>query len=169
MLSRRRLLIAGAAAGSLLTGCDMALDEGMFNRCLAELPSDLREHPLVVAAWKGIDSAKVLDMHCHVFGNGDSGSGLWYNPRLEQIWRPKGYVQKAFYVNASCVDESPGNADASFINRLLAQCKAMAPGFQASDPRKITRPASDANIHPHCRRDIDSPIQVWAISPANTG
>jgi mannonate dehydratase len=132
MLSRRRLLIAGAgtAAGSLLAGCDVALDEGMFNRCLAELPSDLREHPLVVAAWKGIDSAKVLDMHCHVFGNGDSGSGLWYNPRLEQIWRPLGYVQREFYVNASCIDESPGKTDASFVARLLAQCRAMAPGFQ---------------------------------------
>ena len=132
MLNRRRLLGGGvgAAAGLLVAGCDLSLREGVFNACVAELPSDLREHPLVQGAWRGIDSTKVLDTHCHVFGSGDSGSGLWHNPRLEQIWRPKGYVQKAFYVNASCVDESPGNADASFVKRLLAQCQAMAPGFQ---------------------------------------
>jgi uncharacterized protein len=129
-MQRRRLLLAGSiAAGGLLTGCKLSLRDGVFNACLAEVPQDLREHPLITAAWDGLDASKVWDTHCHVFGNGDSGSGLWFNPAMEQIWRPLGYLQREFYINASCTDDSPGKADRSFVERLLAQCRGMAAGF----------------------------------------
>lgn len=127
-LTRRAFL--GGSTATLLAGCDFSLRDGVFNKCVAELPADLRDSPLVRAAWQGIDATKVLDTHCHVFGDGDSGSGLWFNPNLEQIWRPRSYVQREFYVNASCVDETPGKVDHSFVQRLLAQCRAMASGFQ---------------------------------------
>jgi len=130
-MKRRYFIGAGCAASLLATGCDFSLRDGVFNACRTDLPADLREHPLVLSAWRGLDPAKVWDTHCHVFGDGDSGSGLWYNPRLDQFWRPMGYVQKGFYVNASCVDERPGNVDRSFVERLLAQCRDMAPGFHA--------------------------------------
>lgn len=132
-MNRRRFLVAGCAAGAglLATGCDFSLRDGVFNACLAELPPDLRAHPLIAAAWRGLDAGKVWDTHCHVFGDGASGSGLWVNPRMEQLWHPREYVQRGFYVNASCLDESGGRADASFVTRLLAQAQAMAPGFRA--------------------------------------
>ncbi len=129
-MKRRRFLAAGAFAGALVSGCDFSLRDGVFNACRAELPADLKDHPMVLAAWRGLDPAKVWDTHCHVFGDGDSGSGLWFNPRMEQIWQPRGYVQREFYVNASCVDETPGNLDKSFVARVLAQCRGMAPGFR---------------------------------------
>jgi len=129
MMKRRLFLGAGCAAGALASGCDFSLRDGVFNACRADLPTDLRDHPLVTSAWKGLDPEKVWDTHCHVFGDGDSGSGLWYNPRLEQIWRPRGYVQREFYINASCVDETPGNVDKSFVERLLGKCLGMPPGF----------------------------------------
>lgn len=129
-MKRRRFLAAGSVAGALMSGCDFSLRDGVFNACRAELPADLKDHPMVLAAWRGLDPAKVWDTHCHVFGDGDSGSGLWFNPRMEQIWRPRGYVQREFYVNASCVDETPGNLDKSFVARVLAQCRGMAPGFR---------------------------------------
>jgi mannonate dehydratase len=128
-MRRRGFLGLGAAA--LLAGCDFTLRDGIFNACLAELPAELRDHPLIAAAWNGIDATKVWDTHCHVFGNGDSGGGLWYNPRLDKITQPTGYVQRQFYVNASCVDETTGKTDGSFVRRLLAQCEGMAPGFRA--------------------------------------
>jgi len=129
-IGRRRLLLgAAASAGMVAAGCDITLRDGVVNRCLTELPDDLRDHPLVLAAWQGLDSSKVWDTHSHVFGNGDSGSGLWFNPRLERIWQPLGYVQREFYINASCIDETPGRVDASFVDRLLVQCRAMRPGF----------------------------------------
>lgn len=128
-MKRRAFLGAACATGLLASGCDFSLRDGVFNECLAGLPPDLREHPLVRAAWQGIDSQKVWDTHCHVFGDGDSGSGLWVNPRLDDFWRPLGYIQRALYVNASCTDNSPGRTDKSFVVRLLADCREMAPGF----------------------------------------
>jgi uncharacterized protein len=128
---RRRLLIGGGiAACGLLAGCDLSLRHGLRNACASDLPDELREHSLVTAAWSGLDSSKLWDTHCHVFGDGDSGSGLWYNPRMDQIWHPLGYLQRAFYVNASCTDDSRGRADNSFIERLLLQCRGMPPGFR---------------------------------------
>lgn len=128
-MNRRAFLGAACATGLLASGCDFSLRDGVYKRCLDGLPPDLREHPLVRSAWQGIDAAKVLDTHCHVFGDGDSGSGLWYNPKLDDFWHPLGYVQRALYVNASCTDDSAGRADRSFVERLLAQCREMAPGF----------------------------------------
>ena len=128
-MKRRTLL--GAAAGAFTAGCDFSLRDGLRNACLDELPADLREHPLVLAAWRGLDATKVWDMHCHVFGDGDSGSGLWFNPRMDRIWNTLAYLQKSFYVNAACVDESPGTTDTSFVQRLLLQCRAMPAGFRA--------------------------------------
>lgn len=128
---RRRLLIGGGiAACSLLAGCDLSLRHGLLNACEIDLPEDLREHSLVTAAWNGLDAGKVWDVHCHVFGDGDSGSGLWYNPRMDQPWHPLGYLQREFYINASCADDSPGRADNSFIERLLRQCRGMPAGFR---------------------------------------
>ena len=130
-VNRRRLLGGGLAAGWLLSGCDLSVRHGVFNPCKADLPADLRDHPIVTAAWRGLDPKSVWDAHCHVFGNGDSGSGLWFNPRMEAFWRPREYTQRAFYIDAACVEYQPGKVDASFVQRLLAQCRAMAPGFHA--------------------------------------
>lgn len=128
-MKRRALLGAAGATALMLGGCEFTLRDGLLNECLAGLPPELREHPLVRAAWQGVDAAKVWDTHCHVFGDGDSGSRLWYNPKLDEFWRPLGYAQRALYVNASCTDNSPGRTDKSFADRLLAQCGEMASGF----------------------------------------
>jgi len=127
---RRRSLLGGVAGTTvLLAACDFSLRDGLFNKCAAELPAELRDSPLLRDVWKGLDAAKVWDGHCHVFGDGDSGGGLWFNPNLEKITNPRGYVQREFYINASCIDESPGKIDNSFVQRLLAQCRGMASGF----------------------------------------
>ena len=129
---RRRSLLGGVAgAAGLLAACDFSLRDGLFNKCAAELPAELRDSPLLREVWKGLDAAKVWDTHCHVFGDGDSGSELWFNPDLEKLSNPRGYVQREFYINASCIDERPGKIDNSFVQRLLAQCRGMAGGFNA--------------------------------------
>jgi predicted TIM-barrel fold metal-dependent hydrolase len=129
-MNRRHVLVAGCAASALASGCDLSFRDGVFNDCRDDLPPDLRDHPLVRAAWRGLDAAQVWDTHCHVFGSGDSGSGLWFNPRLKNVWRPRGYVQREFYINAACLDDAAGKVDRSFEARLLDQCRAMAPGFR---------------------------------------
>jgi mannonate dehydratase len=129
-MNRRQFLGALGAAG-LVAGCDFSLGDGVFNACGARLPDRLRTHALVAAAWRGLDPAAVWDVHCHVFGNGDSGSGLWINPLMERIWQPQQYLQRMFYLNAGCVHDSPGKVDASVVDRLLNQCEAMPAGFHA--------------------------------------
>ena len=131
-VNRRRFLgAAGAGAAALAAGCDYSLSGGLLNACHAGVPPHLRTHALVAAAWRDVDPHEVWDAHCHVFGNGDSGQGLWINPAMERIWSPLQYVQRLFYMNAGCAHDSPGRIDASVVDRLLNQCEAMPAGFRA--------------------------------------
>lgn len=130
-MMRRRVLLGAAAASLGLTGFDLSLRDGLLNKCLGPLPAALRDDPRVRAAWQGLDAAKVWDTHIHVFGDGDSGSGLWFNPRMSQLWRPVEYLRRKVYINASCIDDRPGHIDVSFMAQLLAQAEGMDPGFKA--------------------------------------
>lgn len=130
MIPRRSFLGAGAA-GLLLAGCDLSLRDGVLNQCIAELPPELREDPRVRDVWLGLDAGKVWDTHVHVFGDGDSGSGLWFNPRMGRLWNPQEYVRRMIYINAACIDDEPGQVDLSFGAHLLAQCRGMPAGFKA--------------------------------------
>jgi mannonate dehydratase len=125
-MNRRGFLASGA--GALAAACDLSLREGMFNACRAALPQALAAHRLVAQAWEGLDPAEVWDVHCHLFGNGDSGSGLWFNPAMASMLQPQQYVQRMFYLNAGCVHDSPGRVDASIVDRLQNQCAALPRG-----------------------------------------
>lgn len=130
MMRRRSLLGAGAVGALLLSGCDISLRDGLFNPCEPALPTALRDDARVRAAWQGLDAAKVWDTHCHVFGDGDAKTGLWFNPRMQSIWRPHEYLQREFYINAACVDYKPGRTDLSYVERLQLQFQALPAGFK---------------------------------------
>jgi mannonate dehydratase len=121
-----RALCAGAAAA--IAGCDLDLREGMRNACARHVPPSLAHHPLVVDAWKGIEPADVWDMHCHVFGNGDSGLGPWFNPAMTSLLRPAQLVQRRSFMNAACVHDIPGQVDSGIVDRLLEQCDGLPRG-----------------------------------------
>jgi len=131
-MNRRRFLRGAAAFAAVGTvaGCGISLREGLRNECRSALPPALAAHPLVTTAWRGIDAGQAVDVHCHVFGTGDSGSGLWFNPALERIVQPQRYVQRLFFLNAGCVRDAPGNVDASVVDRLLNQCDALPRGYR---------------------------------------
>jgi uncharacterized protein len=102
----------------------------VWNRCQQDpVAEDARR--LAAAACADIAADNVWDVHCHVFGNGDSGSGLWSNPAMERMWPLPPYVRRAFYVNASCAREDIGSVDASVVDRLVLQCAGMPAGFRA--------------------------------------
>jgi uncharacterized protein len=128
---RRRVLLGAAAASLGLTGFDLSLRDGLLNKCLGEMPAPLRDDERVRGVWRGLDAAKVWDTHIHVFGDGDSGSGLWFNPRMSQLWHAQEYLRRKIYINAACIEDRPGRIDLSFMAHLLAQSQAMAPGFKA--------------------------------------
>jgi mannonate dehydratase len=118
------------AAPLALAGCDVALREGLLNACHATLPAELAQHPLVTGAWTGIDPHQVVDAHCHLFGNGDSGRGPWVHPSMASILSPARFVQRLFYLNAGCVHDHPGRVDASVVDRLLNQVAGLPRGVR---------------------------------------
>jgi mannonate dehydratase len=128
-MKRRRFLGCVAAAGVAAAGCDLAPEEGFRNACRDPRALPASQHPLVAAAWNGLDSSRVIDSHCHVFGNGANGSGLWFNPRMDDAMHPVLALQRRAFLNAACVPPGSADVDAAVIERLRAQCEAMREGF----------------------------------------
>jgi len=128
---RRRLLGAGialAGAGAGTAVWRLWPEQGLANPCRAVLPSRLAQHAIVEAAWDGIDASKAWDCHAHLVGNGDSGSGIWINPDMENPLHPVQYAQRLFYLNAGCAHDAPGRVDDSYIGRMRNLIDGMRPG-----------------------------------------
>lgn len=130
-MDRRTFLRYAVCPGlPFAAGCDFALREGLFNACHAALPPQLAKHPLIAETWSGIDASQVLDTHCHLFGNGDSGQGVWINPAVSWVAAPAQFVQRLFYLNAGCVHDHLGRVDASVVDRLRNQVEALPRGVK---------------------------------------
>jgi len=134
--NRRRLLwAAGSAAGLAAVGA-WSLSQGkpswaqVFNPCHAMLPPHLANHPLVEAAWAGVNPSLVWDCHVHLAGTGDSGSGIFTTAEMESLWHPIQMAQRLFYLNAGCVHDAPGRVDESFVERLHNLLDGLRPGVK---------------------------------------
>lgn len=124
----RRLALGGAAATAAAAGGWRLLRPHLVNPCHAVLPPDLAEHPIVRAAWAGIDSARVWDCHVHIAGTGDSASGITTSPEMESLLHPVQFAQRLFYLNAGCAHEAPGRVDQSYVERLHNLVDGLRPG-----------------------------------------
>jgi mannonate dehydratase len=103
-------------------------EQGLWNPCLAELPERLARHELVLAAWEGIDAAQVWDAHAHLVGSGDSGSGIYVNPRMESLLNPAEYARRLFFLNAGCAHDAPGRVDLAYLERMRNLVDGLRPG-----------------------------------------
>lgn len=133
-MNRRQLLSAlglFGLTGHAFGGWKFWPEQGWTNPCLANLPESVTQHPLMQLVWAGLDASWVLDSHVHLVGSGDSGGGAWFSPDMDSLWHPLLRMQKRFYMNAGCVDEAPGQLDASFVTRMLNLVEGMKPGFKA--------------------------------------
>ncbi|MCB1906618.1 MAG: amidohydrolase family protein [Rhodocyclaceae bacterium] len=129
--ARRRWLEGSLAVAALaLAGVAGHGRPRLINPCHAALSAELAAHPLVAAAWSGLDPARVWDCHVHLAGVGDGGSGIRVTPRMLRPWHPLEYVQRLFYMNAACVDDAPGRVDDSFVERLQGLMADMPAGFK---------------------------------------
>ena len=99
---RRRLLCCGAlAATGLFTSLSARAQASAevsstpwINPCLSPLPERLAKHELVAAAFEGLDAAALWDVHAHLLGTGDSGSGCSVHASMHQWWKPLAYVRQ---------------------------------------------------------------------------
>ena len=82
------------------------------------------------AAWEGIDPEQLWDSHCHLIGNGDSGSGIYLNDASQAARHPLEYVQRLIFMNAGCVRDAPGQVDRSYVERLRDLAQGLRPGVK---------------------------------------
>ena len=92
--------------------------QGIWNPCLARLPTRLADHDLIRAAWEGIDPLKVWDAHAHLVGTGDSGSGIYVNPNMDSLLSPAQYARRLFFLNAGCAHDAKDSVDKAYIERM---------------------------------------------------
>lgn len=104
-------------------------EAGITNPCLGVLPAQLARDERLQAIWQGLDSEHVWDSHAHLIGMGDSGSGIHLHRDMVNPFKPLSYLQRVFFLNASCCNE-PGRIDHAFIERLLALHEAMPRGYK---------------------------------------
>lgn len=117
-LSRRNVVLGLASMGVASAAYRYWPEDGLSNPCLqAPLPTYLLDHELVQAAWEGIDPTRFWDGHVHLIGTGDSGSGMWVNPQMESLTHPIQWLQRVFYLNASCTADN-GKSDRQYMERL---------------------------------------------------
>ena len=133
-MNRRAFLGAGTAAiaGTALPASALRLDVGsrLFNPCNS-LSSELRNHPLTLAAFEGLNLADVWDCHVHLLGLGESGGGAWVSPKMQSAWNLRLYAQYRFYLNAACVDPALKNVDRDYLVRLRSLMADFPAGVRA--------------------------------------
>ena len=128
MLTRRQFLSL-CCAGPLAAAWTRA--EAVDTECLRPLPPDLAQHELVQSAFDGLDAAQLWDVHAHLVGTGDSGSGAYVDPRTESWRHPVERVRRLVLMAASCVEDAPaGGVDRRYLERLNLLLTAFPPGFR---------------------------------------
>jgi uncharacterized protein len=131
-LNRRQFLFATGALGAAgigFAGNRFWPESGFKNPCLSDLPDDLKNYQLMHEIWADIDPAQVWDVHVHVTGTGESGTGPWMNPNMNSWLHPTLKIQKEFYTNGSCSTEN--RVDVSYVERLVQLSAEMPPGYKS--------------------------------------
>lgn len=154
---RRRWLVAGAGLAAAAVAGGWFGRRLLVNSCQSDLPFDVPGHPLVRAAWDGIDPAMVWDCHAHLAGVGDGGSGITISETMLSPLHPLEYLQRLFYLNAGCAHDAPEQVDQSYVARLHnlmdampAGCKLMLFAFdRAHDAHGVAQPAQSAFYVPN--------------------
>jgi mannonate dehydratase len=127
--NRRRWLVAGLAGAFGLGAWHMRSFlplAGVTNPCLGPLPPDLADHPLVKAAWTGLDPGRVWDGHVHLFASAEAGhadGAPWPH------WASG--IQARAIANAACTDPAAPDFVGAYLDRLLALLADLPAGYKA--------------------------------------
>jgi mannonate dehydratase len=121
--NRRRALCCGAAA---IAGLFTSLaDAGDTDR--PPWPSGVDE--LLARCFAGLDPAALWDVHAHLLGTGDSGSGCSIHPAMTSGWHPLERLRRAVIMQAAGVKvDAAGGVDRTYVQRLQTLAEGFPPG-----------------------------------------
>jgi mannonate dehydratase len=130
LINRRHALCCAAALGAgLFTSLVGAQTTSRWwNPCRGALPEPLANHPLVAQAFDGIDAAALWDVHVHLLGTGDSGSGCAVHPSMHEWWHPVEVVRRLSILDASCIAPDAASIDLAYVERLVRLVGDFPPG-----------------------------------------
>lgn len=115
---RHALCCAGALAAGLFTGLLPRAGAALANPCRGPLPAALARHEIVQSAFEGIDPQRLVDVHAHLLGTGDSGSGCSVHPSMSQWWHPTEVLRRQAILNGACVAAGVDSVDRAYVERL---------------------------------------------------
>lgn len=117
-MQRRRFLCCGALAAA-----------GLFTELAAAAHTPPNgAHALAHQALQGLDPHQLWDGHCHLLGNGDSGSGCSLHPSLDQWWHPVEFARKRAILHGAGVPARAPSVDRAYVQRLLQLAEGFPPG-----------------------------------------
>ncbi len=122
---RAFLCCCGVAAAGLFTGSARGAAP-WATECRKAPPA--RAGELLQRALQGLSAADLWDVHCHVLGTGDSGSGCYLHPSLTSGFNVVERVRKRVILDAACVDSSEASVDRAYVQRLLALTEGFPTG-----------------------------------------
>jgi mannonate dehydratase len=82
----------------------------------------------VQRAFAGLDPAALWDVHTHLLGTGDSGSGCRVDPRMTQWWHPVEALRKTAILQGACVPPGAPSVDRAYVARLARLADDFPPG-----------------------------------------
>lgn len=116
---RQHLLCCGAAAvAGLFTSLAEPARAYVSNPCRGTLPEALRRHPLLQELWQDLDPAQLWDVHCHLLGTGDAGSGCRIHASMNQWWHPVETLRRRAIMDGACVPAAAPSVDRAYLQRL---------------------------------------------------
>lgn len=132
--TRRALLRSLAMLGGLgLAGCKVPVpfEQGVNNACADQLPAGLTDLPWVRQALDGVRMDQVWDCHCHLLGNGRSGSGIYVDPAFDAGEGLRNKVQRTMFANGACLGTDAARWDVRMVERLVHVAGQMPVGYKA--------------------------------------
>lgn len=114
---RRRLMCCSAAALGFFTGLNADLAQASPPPAPRPLAADLQA--LLARCWQDLDPQQLWDVHTHLLGNGDSGSGCRLHANMDQWWHPLEMLRKHFITRAAEAQPRDGRGmDQASVQRL---------------------------------------------------
>ncbi len=185
---RRQLMCCTAAIGVLLASnaqtagagwSDLAQTFGASKHCSPEQQASAQAMTWAKTQIADLDSTQLWDVHAHILGVGDAGSGCSIHPSMSQWWHPGEVVRKTAILSAACVPTQSQSIDRAYLDRLTALVRAMPTGAKtmlfgfdnAYDDQGNRRPDWSTFYVPNdyvltvCRQSPDRFVPVASIHP----